>query len=117
VEAGGRGDALLPAPGGDGATLVDALDCDIAFSPLTNTMPVLRHGFLAGGDPIDFVMAWIAVPELTVVRSRQRYRHLRSGDDRHVVRYADADEPFFTADLILDADGFVVDYPGLARRI
>jgi hypothetical protein len=117
VDAGSEGDAPLPAPGGDGAALVGALDCDIAFSPLTNMMPVLRHGLLAGGGPMDFVMAWIAVPELTVVPYRQRYTHVRNDGEQHVVRYADVDEPYFAADLTFDAEGFVVEYPGLARRL
>jgi hypothetical protein len=117
IDARDRGDPPFPPPGGFDVSLSAALDCDIAFSPLTNTMPVLRHGLLAGGGPIDFVMAWIAVPELTVVPYHQRYTHVGSSSDRRVVRYADVDEPFFTAELTFDADGFVIDYPGLARRI
>src|SRR5712691_47866 len=49
-----EGDVDLPAPGGDMTEFDDALDCDLALSPLTNSMPVLRHGLLEGGGPVDF---------------------------------------------------------------
>jgi hypothetical protein len=85
-----------------------ALDCDIALSPLTNHMPAAR----LGGEPVDHVMAWVDVPSLDVVRSEQRYEPL--GPRR--VRFVSLDDDF-TAELELDADGFVVDYPGLAERV
>src|SRR5712691_10440300 len=49
-----RGNAEMPAPGGDMTAFDEALDCDLALSPLTNSMPVLRHGLLEGGGPVDF---------------------------------------------------------------
>jgi hypothetical protein len=49
-----------------------------------------------------------------VHRSLQRYQHLRTTPHGAVVRFASGD---FTADLLVDADGFVVDYPQLARRV
>jgi hypothetical protein len=89
-----------------------ALDCDLAFSPLTNVMPVLRHGLHERAASHDFVMAWVSVPDLQVHRSPQRYEHVRPG----VVRYVALDGDF-TADLELDADGLVVRYPRLAERV
>ncbi len=90
-----------------------ALDCDLALSPLTNTMPVAREGILEGGAPVDFAMAWISVPDLAVHRSEQRYEPI---DDCHV-RYVSRDGDGFTADLELDGDGLVVRYPQLAERL
>jgi hypothetical protein len=83
---------------------------DLGFSPLFNTMPLLS----TLDEPKDFVMAWIAVPELEVRRSDQRYAPLRPG----IVRYSGSHrpgEPHF--DLELDQDGFVTLYPGLAERV
>jgi hypothetical protein len=85
-----------------------ALDCDLAFSPLTNFMPARR----LGGEPADHVMAWVSVPDLAVLRSEQRYERI---DERHV-RYIGLDSDF-TADLELDEDGLVVRYPRLAERV
>ena len=94
------------------SSLDGALDCDLGLSPLTNTMPVLRHELLEGSGTADFVMAWVSVPDLAVHAAPQRYTALRSG----VVRFESLDSPF-TADLAFDADGLVVDYPQLARRL
>jgi uncharacterized protein len=88
-----------------------ALDCDLAFSPLTNLMPVRRHRLHQEPGAVDFAMAWVSLPDLKVHRSHQRYEHLAPGR----VRFSDDDG--FTADLELDEDGFVVVYPGLARRV
>jgi uncharacterized protein len=85
-----------------------ALDCDLAFSPLTNFMPARR----LAGEPVDHVMAWVSVPDLSVRRSEQRYEPI---DDRHV-RYIGLDSDF-TADLELDEDGLVVRYPRMAERV
>jgi len=105
----------LPDPGGDVAEFSDALDCDLALSPLTNSMPVLRHGMLEGGGPVDFVMAWVSLPDLSIYRSRQRYTFVRKVRDGSVIRYESRDSAF-AADITFDRDGLVVDYPGIGRR-
>jgi uncharacterized protein len=85
-----------------------ALDVDLALSPLTNYMPAAR----LGGEPADHVMAWIDVPSLEISRSGQRYEPI----EPRRVRYVGLDDGF-TAELDLDADGFVTHYPGLAARV
>jgi uncharacterized protein len=98
---------------GERAPVLDgALDCDLAFSPLTNLMPVRRAALHAEPGMHDFAMAWVSVPDLAVHRSPQRYEHVRPG----VVRFVSLDADF-TADLELDADGLVVRYPQLAERV
>jgi hypothetical protein len=92
--------------------LTGALDCDLGLSPVTNTMPVLRHGLLASGNPVDLVMAWVSVPDLEVRTSPQRYVPLGEG----VVRFESLDDDF-SAEITFDAEGLVVDYPGIARRL
>jgi hypothetical protein len=108
-----------PADGVDGLADVDlldrALDCDLAFCPLTNLMPVLRHRLHREPGRHELVMAWVRLPELVVVRSGQRYEHVRrNADGTAVVRYTSGS---FTADLTVDDAGFVLDYPQLARRV
>lgn len=94
--------------------LADALDCDLGFCPLTNTMPVLRHELLSRSGPVDLLMAFITVPALDVVANRQRYTHQRRLDDGGaVIRY---ESGRFRSDLTFDSAGFVVDYPQLGRR-
>jgi len=110
-----RGNAEMPAPGGDVTAFDEALDCDLGLSPLTNSMPVLRHGLLERGGPVDFLMAWVSVPDLSVHASRQRYTFLRKSGDISMVRYESGSRDF-VVELTFDADGLVIDYPGIGRR-
>lgn len=64
-----------PRPDLDGA-----LDCDLAACPLTNTMPILRRDLHRRPGDHTFAMAFIEVPSLRVVVSKQRYTHLRLTD-------------------------------------
>jgi hypothetical protein len=82
---------------------------DLGFSPLTNTLPIVRDRLQHGGDPRDYVMALVDVPSLAVSMSNQRYEPI--GPD--LVRFRSGD---FEAVLELDEDGFVVRYPGLAEQ-
>jgi uncharacterized protein len=81
---------------------------DLGFSPLTNTLPILRDGLQRGGEPRDYLMALVDVPSLEVSMSEQRYEPI----DSRTVRFRSGD---FEAVLELDEDGFVVRYPGLAE--
>ena len=116
VAANEEGDVDLPPAGGDTTRFADALDCDLALSPVTNMMPVLRHHLLRGGGPFELTVAWVAVPALAVQADAQRYRHVRSADDHHVVRF-EAIDGSFAADITVDADAVVIDYPSIARPV
>jgi uncharacterized protein len=105
---GGTWDGELP-------DLSDALDIDIGFSSLTNSMPIVRHRLHREGSR-DFVMAWVSVPDLRVKASKQRYEHVRADDGAATVRFLELDTDF-TAELELDHDGLVVFYPALSRRV
>jgi uncharacterized protein len=112
VHTATRGRIAPPLPGlDDPSILVDAVDVDLAYSPLTNTLPVRRLGLLGApaGTERTIVAAWVSLPELAVYRSEQTYTVLGDG----LVRYTSGD---FTADISIDAAGYVVDYPGLAIR-
>jgi hypothetical protein len=90
--------------------LADALDCDLGFSPLFNSLPVLRHDMHEGGEARDFVMAWISVPDLTVRRSEQRYTPLAA----RRVNYASGG---FSADIHFDEHGLVRLYEDFLERV
>lgn len=118
----GEPDELLATdmadPGASAETLTElagALDCDLGQCPLTNTMPVLRHGLLRPSQPIDFVMAWVSVPDLHVHRSNQRYTFLETEHGGGaLIRY---ESGTFSAAVRFDPDGLVLDYPGLGHRL
>ncbi len=105
--------------GGEGDALEGALDVDLAFSPMTNLIPVRRAGLHFGPGPeLDVVAAWVSVPDLAVTRSEQRYENVRASLTDAVVRYVDRGvHDGFTAELLLDREGVVVEYPGLARMV
>jgi hypothetical protein len=109
------GDVPDGAWDGDLPDLSEALDIDIQNSPLTNTMPILRHGFQREGSG-DFLMAFVRTPILRVEASPQRYEHVRTTEGGSVVRYLSRDGDF-TAELELDPEGLVELYPRLARRV
>ena len=94
--------------------LAEALDCDLACSPVTNTMPILRHGLHQGPGERQFVMAFVEVPTLRVVTSQQAYTHLGLVEGGARVRFTSGT---FVRDLTVDRDGLVIDYPTMAHRI
>jgi hypothetical protein len=112
------GAVRLTAPGGPTADLGEALDCDLGFSPLTNLMPIRRLDLDRGRGEADFIMAWVSVPDLELFASAQRYEHVAADDSGSIVRFVDRGRfAGFTAELRLDRDGIVIEYPGLATRV
>lgn len=89
--------------------LGDADFFDLGWSPLFNSLPVVRDRLLEPGPPQDYLMRWVDVPSLEVTMSEQRYEPLGKG----LVRFRSGS---LTADIRFDEQEFVVDYPGIARR-
>jgi hypothetical protein len=102
--------ASTPLPALDGC-----VDVDITVTPFTNTLPIRRLA-LKPGQSIDIVVAYIAVPELKVRPAPQRYTCLESSTEGGIYRYESLTSSF-TRDLRVDAQGLVIDYPGLWKRI
>ena len=85
--------------------LDDADFFDLGWSPLFNSLPVMRDGLLEPGPARDYVMRWVEVPSLEITTSEQLGKgrvRFRSGR--------------FAAEIRFDENAFVVDYPGIARR-
>jgi hypothetical protein len=117
----GNLDAVLAAKGHPSAglpgtedpdLLYGAFDVDLTGSPLTNTLPIRRLHLVKAetGVAHRISVAWVLLPSLEVVQADQIYTPLGEG----LVRFA---TETFSADLVLDDDGFVADYPGLAKLI
>lgn len=99
-----------PAPDIDGCT-----DVDITSTPFTNTLPIRRLN-LAVGETHVIKAAWLEVPELAVRSMDQRYTRLPAahGNDRY--EYQSLPDGS-TYELIVDSDGIVIDYEGIAVRV
>jgi hypothetical protein len=100
--AGAWRDSRGPRP-----DLDECVDIDIAWTPLTNSLPVRRLG-LAVGEQREIVVAYVSPPDLSVKLVRQQYTRL--GMDRW--RY-EGYPSGFVADITVDDDGLVVNYPEL----
>jgi uncharacterized protein len=120
-EAGVR-DATLDADGAgrwriNGAAapaLNGCLDVDLESSALTNAFPVHRLG-LAIGERAQAPAAYVRAMDLGVERLEQRYERLDDDGDRQRYSYR-APQFEFSCELVYDAYGLVLDYPGIAVR-
>lgn len=92
--------------------LEGCLDLDIWPTPFTNVFPI-RRSPLAVGERRVFRVAWVFAPDLSVRPQHQAYSRLA---DR-LYRFEGLDGSGFTAELPVDADGVVLDYPGLFQRV
>jgi uncharacterized protein len=89
-----------------------ALDVDLAFSPLFNAVPVRRLGLHRSAVQHDLPVVFGSLPALEVGCVRQTYRTVAVGETT-VVSFA---SEVLEAEFTVDADGLVLEYPGLARR-
>lgn len=106
-EADGAGAWLVD--GVASPTLDGCIDIDFSFTPATNTLQIRRLG-LGVGDSETLAVAWLSFPELVIGPLTQTY--CRIADDRW--RYGSGD---FTAELAVDAGGFVLRYADLWRAV
>lgn len=102
--------------GGSRGHFGGARDVDLAFSPVFNALPVRRLALHR--EPAEHVlpMVFVDLPTLTVENTEQTYRTVTAGSPGTpaVVGFTAG---AFTADMTVDDDGFVLDYPGIASRV
>lgn len=110
------GQGRWATPDGQGVSAIQgAIDVDVSATPFTNTLPIRRLG-LKPGQSAELSVAYIAVPELRLETARQRYTCLESRQDGGRYRY-ESPARGFSAELVVDREGLVIDYPGLFRRV
>ncbi len=91
------------------------LDVDIMVTPFTNTLPIRRLQ-LRPSDSREIEVVYVAVPSLELTRARQRYTCLERNTAGGRYQYESL-ATGFRADLTVDANGLVLDYPGLFSRV
>jgi uncharacterized protein len=96
------------------SALDGCMDIDISYTPFTNTLPIRRLS-LTPGESADLLVAYITVPDLSIRPVQQRYTCLSHTASSGIYRYESL-ESTFTADLLVDDHGLVVDYPGIWKR-
>ena len=95
--------------------LQGCIDADISVTPFTNTLPIRRLD-LTPGEAAELSVAYVEGSELQAWPEPQRYTCLEKGYRGSLYRFLNLDGGF-TADLQVDPDGLVLDYPGLFRRV
>jgi len=99
-----------PLPHLDGCTAVDVMT-----TPFSNTLPVRMLAWQPGASR-ELDVAYVSVPDLGVVRDRQRYTCLAQGPDGARFRVASVDAGW-EYEVGFDRDGLVVDYADLFARV
>lgn len=86
------------------------IDLDIPLTPFTNSLPIKRLNLDVGQEQIVKVIYIDLLQEDVSVR-RQKYLRI----SERLYHYENIPNDF-EADIEVDANGFVVDYPGLFKR-
>ncbi|WP_292990625.1 putative glycolipid-binding domain-containing protein [Mycobacterium sp.] len=95
---------------GDSRAAYDgAVDVDVVYSPFFNTLPIRRLGLHAHTDSVTVPTVYVRLPEMSVAAAVISYSNLADG--------VKVKSPVADTTLVIDDDGFIVDYPDLAERI
>ena len=90
-----------------------AVDVDVVLSPFFNALPIRRAGLHRRADEVDLPVVYVYLPHLTVSAVTISYRSPEPGSGAGIALRS----PVAETTVIVDDDGFIVDYPGLAERI
>ena len=91
-----------------------ALDVDMLFSPFFNTLPIRRARLQERAASITLPTLYLNLPDMSVVAATASYSSTGPGSGITVLTPGTDSEG---TTVTVDADGFVIDYPGLATRI
>lgn len=89
------------------------IDIDLAGTPFTNTLPIRRLGLKPADGTAKLTMLYVPFDTFEPFPDGQNYTYLEEG---RLYRY-EAEDRSFAADLPVDEDGLVMDYPTLFKRL
>ncbi|MFN8071639.1 MAG: putative glycolipid-binding domain-containing protein [Mycobacterium sp.] len=87
-----------------------AMDVDMVLSPFFNALPIRRTGLHTTTDKVTLPVVYVYLPDLTVTAAEISYTGLGGGA-------IELKSPVAETTVVVDDEGFIVDYPGLAERI
>lgn len=90
-----------------------ALDADVVFSPFFNALPIRRCGLYERADTVTLSIVYVNLPDMAVDAATLTYTSASPETGNGIKLQS----PVADTTLTVDADGFIVDYPGLAERI
>lgn len=88
-----------------------ALDVDMVLSPFFNALPIRRLGLLRSTETVTVPVLYVYLPSLTVKAAEISYTGLGNGEAIALK------SPVGETTVVVDDNGFILDYPGLAERI
>jgi uncharacterized protein len=91
-----------------------AIDVDVSGAVTFNALPIRRLGLHREAGEFELPVLMVSLPSLTISVVSQTYRTISIDDHGSVISYTDADHG---ADLTVDPDGMIIDFPGRAHRI
>lgn len=95
--------------------LEGSLDVDLAHSAVFNSLPIRRLGLHRDAGAAHVPMVFVSLPDLAITLVEQHYHTVSTLDaDGHALVGFRWDD--FDAELVVDADGMVLSYPGIATR-
>ena len=104
---------LITGHDGESRSAFDgALDIDVILSPFFNALPIRRLRLMEAAEGVTVPVLYVRLPELTVSAAELTYTPASPSGD--VIK---VNSPAGDATVTVDADGFILDYPGLAERI
>ncbi|OMC05076.1 hypothetical protein A5733_20315 [Mycobacterium sp. NS-7484] len=89
-----------------------ALDVDVVFSPFFNALPIRRTGLHQQAETVTVPVVYVRLPDFAVEPANITYRS--TGEPGAGMKLH---SPIADTTITVDADGFILDYPGLAERI
>lgn len=110
IEIDVEDDGIWMLNGARVAAVERCVDIDLNFSPITNTLP-LRRLNISPGHSEKVRAAWLRFPSFRLELLEQTYTRV----DEKTVRYESSTG--FTADIEIDANCIVIDYPDGWSRI
>ena len=88
-----------------------ALDVDMVLSPFFNALPIRRLGLHRSAESVTVPVVYVYLPSLTVEAAEISYTGSADGAGIKLK------SPVAETTVVVDDEGFIVDYPGLAERI
>jgi hypothetical protein len=103
---------------GSGATRkeYEAVDVDVAFSPLFASLPIRRLALHRDAGDHEVPVVQVSLPDMDVQLVTRRYRTVRTVDEDGTAVVACSAGGGGEVEIVVDADGFVISYPGVAAR-
>jgi hypothetical protein len=90
-----------------------ALDVDVMFSPFFNALPIRRCGLHERPGSVAVPVVYLSLPDMSISAATVSYSSAGAGSVDGIKVHS----PASNTTLAVDADGFILEYPGLAARI